>query len=187
MKWLVLAGLALTSVAPGRELAGVVMPEQIEVEGRTLVLNGLGLREATVFKVDVYVAGLYLEEKTTDPDAILELTQALQIRMEFLRHVGRNAIVETWDESFDKHAEEEPASYRDGLRKLDRFMSDMSRGDTMIYTYFPEREALRVEIRDEARGLIPGAAFARAFLRVWIGPRVGWEKLKCGLLGLTKH
>ncbi len=187
MKWLVVASLALASAAPARELAGVVMPEQIEVDGRTLVLNGLGLREATVFKVDVYVAGLYLEEKTTDPGAILELTQALQIRMEFLRRVGRKAIVETWDESFEKHAGEEPASYRDGLRKLDRFMSDMSRGDTMIYSYFPDREAFRVEIRDEARGFIPGAAFARAFLRVWIGPHVGWNKLKRGLLGLPKR
>ena len=50
------------------ELAGVVMPEQVTVDGKTLVLNGLGLREATFLRVDVYVAGLYLEEKSQDAD-----------------------------------------------------------------------------------------------------------------------
>ena len=52
-------GLALGSAAPAAELAGVTMPDTDTVEGKTLKLNGLGLRKKMVFKV--YVAGLYLE------------------------------------------------------------------------------------------------------------------------------
>ncbi len=55
--------ILIASTAFAAELAGVRMSDQVTVDGRTLSLNGLGLREATAFKVDVYVAGLYLEQK----------------------------------------------------------------------------------------------------------------------------
>jgi len=42
----------------GREVAGVKMPDTVTVEGKTLKLNGMGLRKKVMFKV--YVAGLYL-------------------------------------------------------------------------------------------------------------------------------
>jgi len=49
------------------ELAGVTFPDQISVDSRTLLLNGMGLREATILKVDVYVAALYLERNRPTP------------------------------------------------------------------------------------------------------------------------
>ena len=45
-------------------LAGVSLPDSQQVAGKTLALNGLGLR--TKFMVKVYVAGLYLEQKSSD-------------------------------------------------------------------------------------------------------------------------
>jgi len=175
--------LAFSGAARPEELAGIFMPDRLEVEGRNLLLNGLGLREATIFKVDVYVAGLYLERKTSDPEDILALTQALQIKMKFLRSVSRKDIVEAWDEGFEKHAGVDRRFYRDGLQSLDGWMSDMSKGDTMTYTYLAHEATLRVEVNDEIQGLIPGPEFTRSFLRVWIGPNVTWNKLKRGLLG----
>ena len=53
------------------ERAGVSLPEKATVEGRTLILNGMGLRKATWLRVKVSVAGLYLEEKSLDAEDIL--------------------------------------------------------------------------------------------------------------------
>ena len=39
--------------AQGRECEGVSFPEQVQLQGATLKLNGLGLRQATFLKVDV--------------------------------------------------------------------------------------------------------------------------------------
>jgi len=36
-----------------------------------LVLNGLGLRQATMMKVNVYVAALYVAQRSADANAIL--------------------------------------------------------------------------------------------------------------------
>src|SRR3989337_2459246 len=63
------------------------MPDQATVEGKTLVLNGMGLREATFLKVAVYVAGLYLESKSADANAILGSSQVKRISMHFVRDV----------------------------------------------------------------------------------------------------
>jgi hypothetical protein len=58
-------------VAHSKECKGVNFPEQAQVEGSTLTLNGLGLRQATVLKINVYVAALYVVKPSTDADAIL--------------------------------------------------------------------------------------------------------------------
>ena len=42
-------------------LAGVTLSDNAQVAGKTLVLNGLGVRKK--FVVKVYVVGLYLEQK----------------------------------------------------------------------------------------------------------------------------
>ena len=47
-------------VAHGKECKGINFPEQAQVEGSNLTLNGLGLRQATMFKVNVCVAALYV-------------------------------------------------------------------------------------------------------------------------------
>lgn len=47
-------------VAHGKECEGVSFSEQVQSEGGTLMLNGLGLRQATFLKINVYVAVLML-------------------------------------------------------------------------------------------------------------------------------
>jgi hypothetical protein len=59
------------SVAQGKECKGVNFPDQAQVEGTNLTLNGLGLRQATAFKVNVYVAALYVVKTSSDAAALL--------------------------------------------------------------------------------------------------------------------
>ena len=58
---LVLTVVLGAATATAATKAGVTMPDSVTVETKTLSLNGLGLREATIFDVDGYVAGLYVE------------------------------------------------------------------------------------------------------------------------------
>ncbi|HIO69080.1 MAG TPA: hypothetical protein EYG58_00830, partial [Nitrospirales bacterium] len=77
----------VVGAASAAELAGITMPESISVGEKTLVLNGLGLREATFLKFDVFVGGLYLEQKTHDPNKIIQSQQMKQVAMHFVRNV----------------------------------------------------------------------------------------------------
>ena len=63
---LILTSALVAAPAMAGKKAGVTMPDAIKVSDKTLTLNGMGLREATFLKVDVYVAGLYVENVSSD-------------------------------------------------------------------------------------------------------------------------
>lgn len=59
-----LVGLASIGRLDAASVAGVTLPDTATVGSTRLVLNGLGLR--TKFVLKVYVAGLYLPQKSSD-------------------------------------------------------------------------------------------------------------------------
>ena len=58
------APLALGAPVFGAECLKVKVPDSVKAGNTDLVLNGLGIRKATFVKVKVYVAGLYLPQKS---------------------------------------------------------------------------------------------------------------------------
>ena len=80
-------------------LAGVTMPDTAQVGSTKLVLNGLGLR--TEYMVKVYVAGLYLEQKSSDAGAIIKADAPKQIVMQFLHGASKSQMANAFKESFN--------------------------------------------------------------------------------------
>src|SRR5262249_50828547 len=158
--------LAAAVAAFGGELKGVRMPDQITVEGKTLTLNGIGLREVTLIKA--YVAGLYLETKSQDADAILRSTQLKKIDIQFLRDASRKQLAERWDEGFEKNCPKPCTELKDRLATFNSYMADMKNGDTMSFTFFPGR--VEVTVKGKTMGSISGDDFAKALLAIWLGP-----------------
>src|ERR1039458_4616669 len=68
-------------------LAGVTMPDTAQVGGKNLVLNGLGLRTKVIVKV--YVAGLYVEQKSSDPNTLIKSDTTKQIVMKFVHGASK--------------------------------------------------------------------------------------------------
>ena len=166
------------------ELAGISMPDEIDVDGKKLVLNGLGLREASMLKVDVYVAGLYLERKSSDADAVIESDDEVKrIRMEFVRKVKQKSIIKAWDEGFEKNAGAKGDALAERLATLNSYMIDFASGDTMTFTYLPAT-GVEVEVNGTSRGRIEGADFARVLWSIWLGPEPPNPGIKTGMLGL---
>ncbi len=78
--------------AAAKELAGVNMPDTLSVAGKTLRLNGVGLRKKAIFKV--YVGGLYLEAPTKSAAAALAADAPRVLRMHFLRSIEKEKLVD---------------------------------------------------------------------------------------------
>jgi hypothetical protein len=166
------------------ERAGVTFPDQSTIEGRTLVLNGTGVRKATWLRIKVYVAGLYLEEKSSDADAILHPGRAKRVALVFVRAVDRDDLLKAWDESFKENAGRDFAALETRIATLHGWMPGrVARGDSFAFTYLPETGVL-VTVKDVARGTIPGADFARSLFASWLGAEAPSPALKAGLLGL---
>ena len=69
-------------------LAGVTLPDTVQVGSTMLVLNGMGIR--TKYMVKVYVAGLYLEQKSSDPGAIIKADAPKRIVMQFVHGASKS-------------------------------------------------------------------------------------------------
>jgi hypothetical protein len=79
-------------VAEGKECKGVNFPDQAQAEGSNLTLNGLGMRQATAFKVNVYVAALYVTKPSSDSNALLGSNASSELILHFVRNVGADDV-----------------------------------------------------------------------------------------------
>ena len=179
---LLLLALLLALPAVAGELAGVTLPDQVTVSGQILLLNGLGLREATPFMIDVYVAGIYLETKSSDPGAILEVDRPKQIVMKFVRSVGKEKLAEAFTEGFDKNAGDQRASVASGLAMLNAALTDVKKEDVISLTYLPDT-GVTVSIKGKDAAVIPGGEFQRVLFSIWLGAHPPNVPLREGLLG----
>ncbi len=159
---------------------GVSMPDSVDVGGTKLVLNGMGTRKATMFKVKVYVMGLYLAEKRGSAKAIMQSEGPKRIVMQFVRDVGAEKIRDGWQKGFEKNAPDAAALQA----KIDQFnaaMVDMKKGDTIQLDFIGNR--VDVIINGAKKTSIEGMDFQRALLSIWLGPHPPNKALKAGILG----
>src|SRR4051812_13175475 len=82
------------------EVDGVTFPDSTTVDTAPLVLNGTGIRAATIFNVHVYVAALYVASKNSDSKAIIADPRPKQLVMEFKREIGKDDMQKAWRKSF---------------------------------------------------------------------------------------
>lgn len=178
-------GLTLAlSIAPAHSATrdGVTLADSTQVGDKTLVLNGIGIREATIFNVNVYMAGLYLEKKTGDAAAIIKSDAPKRIIMHFVRDVGLDDITDAYQEGFKKNAKDKFASIKAQVEKWNSFMAEMKKGDRMTVTYLPG-QGTTVNIRGKDQGTIAGHAFSQVLFRIFLGPKPPNKDLKEGMLG----
>jgi hypothetical protein len=174
MKRIFCAAMLLTLLcltpAHAAELAGVTLPDTVEVGAQKLALNGIALREKFVF--DVYVAGLYLTEKSHDPAAILQKEAPRMMVMHFVRDVDAKAIRKAWLDGLEANVKDITPDLREKFGQLADMMTDVKEGQEMGFTYDPGT-GTDVMVAGLSQGGIPGKDFADAILATWIGPKPG--------------
>lgn len=175
---LLLLGLAQSSTAA--ELAGVDMEDTARIDDATLTLNGLGLRKKAIFKV--YVGGLYLTQKQSDPATILEADEPRRMVLEFVRNVSASSISDAWNDCLTANRPQAAEPLLDSFEMLSGWMEDVSKGDRLIFTYRPG-QSTRVSVKGKTRGEVDGKEFADALFECWIGDHPPSEDFKKGLLG----
>ena len=163
------------------EIDGVQLPASLQIDGKTLQLNGYGLRTYSILGIHIYVAGLYLEHLSTNPDEILRSPETKLLTVRF-RH--------------DVSAEKSRNAWRDGLlnnclapcrldpKDVDAFLSqitDMKAGDS--YDLLFTQRGAAVTNNGRMVGTVAKPQFAQAMLATFLGPKPGTPSLKHDLLG----
>lgn len=184
-KWFTaLLSLFLALNVEAKEVAGVELQEQVSLSGvdSPLLLNGAGIRYKFFFKI--YVAALYLPQKQSSAEKILQGEQANRMVMHFIYdEVPKQKLVQGWNDGFEANVNEKKlTSLRPRLEKFNALFDDLHEGDVVLLDYLPG-EGTRVTLGGEQRAVIEGADFNRALLSVWLGEEPVTEDLKESLLG----
>ena len=159
--------LLLATSAVAGTLAGVTLPDQVDVKGQKLVLNGLGLR--TKLFIKVYVGGLYLPAKEKSAQKILAADAPRRMALHFIYNVSKDQMCDAWNEGLEANTPNASAEVKKNFQTLCGWMDGVGKGQQLVLTYLPG-EGTHVEISGKEKGTLPGKPTADAILATWIGP-----------------
>lgn len=183
MKTVIPALLALLLALPAGAgtLAGVTLPDKADVDGKSLVLNGMGLRKKLIIKV--YVGGLYLPQKEKSASKVLGADVPRRMVLSFIYDVSKDQMCEAWDEGLEANVPNASAEVKKNFTTLCSWMDGVGEGQKLLLTYVPG-EGTHVEVGGKAKGTLPGKPTADAILSTWIGQKPGpGEDFKKAVLG----
>jgi hypothetical protein len=167
--------------AAAKECLGVNFPEQTRADASTLALNGLGVRKATLMKINVYIAALYVANPSSDPNSILGSKAPIKLILHFVRDVGAADISNGFDEGFARSAKGQLPAMQERIAMLNGWMTDLKSGQQMTFISRPG-VGVEMDISGSVKGTVKGDDFAKAFLSIWLGNPPNAE-IKTGLLG----
>ncbi len=176
----ILAGGAVSAGA-ATELDGVSLPDSMVVAGRQLVLNGIGLRTYSILGVHIYVAGLYLQQRSSDADAILRSPGIKLLEFRFVRDVGAGDARRSWREGLRNNC---TLPCRLPPQEVAQFLAavpSVHRGDSSALLFAPGR--LDVTFDGRSYGTVTDPLLAQVVLATFIGPAPSSPRLKRELLG----
>lgn len=165
------------------EVGGVNIQDTLDTDAGSLVLNGTGIRKKFGFKV--YIGALYLAEKSSDSQKIIDADEPMAIVMTWKRSGPVKKVNPVYAEGFKYVAD----TGSDALKSdIDAFLGltvKANKKDVWTYRYLPGK-GVDVIFNGELIKTIPGLEFKKALFSIWLfkGDNFsGDKKLRAGMLG----
>lgn len=160
---------------------GITVPDSRIVEGTPLLLNGIGLRTASIFNVHVYVAALYVEHPSTDPEVILRSPDRKMLELHFVHDIDAIAARKAWQEGFNRTCRAPCQLPQPELAQFLATVPSVHPGDVARFVF--RQDGLFVLLGNQQIGKVSDTNFIQVILAMFIGPAPASERLKQELLG----
>ena len=171
------------AIAKDIKVSGVSVAENLNIERKTMFLNGSGVRSKFFF--DLYVGSLYLSSKTKDADVAMNEKFAA-IRLNIIsglitKDKMQEAIVEGFEHA--THHNVKPIK-----SEIDEFMSlfdtGIKEGDQFTFVF---HKGVGVTAYKNMNKLtdIKNEIFRKALLAIWLGDKPAQKSLKRHMLGTS--
>lgn len=176
----------LAAPALAKEVGGVTVPDSVSAGGKSLVLNGTGVRKKFGM-VKVYAGALYLGQKSSDAEKIIASDEPMALVMAWIKDgVEKAAVSKAWHEGFARAMNGNTAPLKAQIETFDGcFPAVYKKKDVYKFVYEPG-VGTTVEINGQKKTVIPGLAFKKALFGNYLGSTGsdgGLATLKTGLLG----
>ena len=162
-----------------KDVDGHPVPDTVSQDGKNLSLIGAGIRNKWMF--DVYVGALYAEKPTFNAANLIKSEQIKRMDLHMLRDVGKDKIIESIREGFEKNSKAQMPALQARLDQLAAAVPDLKKGNVLSLTYVPEKGVIVGGVAKET--VISGKDFGDALFSCWLGPDPADSDLKRKLLG----
>lgn len=185
MKYLItlLALVTVMSTNAQTKINGIVMPNVVKANGKYLKINGGGVREKMF--LDLYVGALYLEEKSSDANTIINADKSMAIKMRIISGmVSKDNMEEAIREGFDKSTGNNTDPIKDKMNSLIEkgFAGEIIKGDVFDLIYVPGVGTSLIKNNKELV-TIKGLDFKKALFGIWLCDQPADANLKKKMLG----
>lgn len=169
-------------------IEGVRVPNSVQLAGRTLQLNGAGIRYKAIVKV--YVAALYMEQTGGTPEQIYNNKGSTQLVITMLRNINSAELGRLFIKGMEENTTKEEqtkliADFRYMGELFARFRN-LDKGESLIIQW-PANGAMAVSVDgffDQTP--IKNPEFRKALLSIWLGENPADWQLKSQLLNNAK-
>lgn len=178
----VLFGLCLLSApAFAAKVEGVHFPDTMKIGGQQLVFNGGGQRLDYGF--GVYVAGLYLQQKSADAAKIVNAKAPMDVRIQITSFmVTADNMASGFEKAFEETATTDTAPIKAQIEAFCASFKGLGNHDVYDFAYVPGK-GVQVLRNGTSVTVIPGIAFKEALYGIWLGPKSVQSGLKERMLG----
>jgi hypothetical protein len=180
---LLLCALLFTSSAQAANVGELELKERIKLGEANLYLNGAGQR--TKLFIDLYIAALYLPDKSHDAQAIIDANEVMLIQIHVISNlINSDTLTQGTMEGFNKstgHQTEAIQGLIDDF--LGAFQEPIVIGDTFEMVYQPGKGVTVVKNRHIIKTIADNQAFKRALFGIWLSDKPAQFSLKENLLG----
>jgi len=178
----VLLAALLGQAAPGRaaDVGGVQVPDIEQVNGKSLHLNGAGRRTYSFLEIHIYVASLYLEHPSADPDQIIRSPETKLLEVTFERDIGAEDARSSWRIGFANNC---LAPCHLPPAETDAFIAGvpaMHKGDRFRLLF--QQNKATITVNDQPIGMVTDPQLADAILATFLGPKPASPSLRQALL-----
>ena len=176
------SALLLSFAAQALEVAGVKLPEQMQLEQQSLTLNGAGIRK--MLFMDLYVGSLYTKTKTSQPADILDSKTPVAIRLDIISGmITSDKMASTVKDGFKKATGGKMEPLQERLDSfIGVFKDEIVKGDQFTLVAVPGK-GLNAYKNGTYLTNIKGDDFSKTLLKIWLGDKPADKRLKKAMLG----
>jgi hypothetical protein len=180
-----LAVTLLSNVSAQTKISGVILSPKIAPAKTELILNGGGVR--TKYFIKVYVAGLYLQNKSNKAKEIVDADKPMAVRLHIISNLLTSDNMATAiREGFEKSTNGNIEPFKKDLDIIcSVFKSEPIKiGDLFEIFYSPGVGVSCLKNNKDQKVIIEGISFKKALFGIWLSDNPVDENLKKGILGL---
>ena len=176
--------LSLFVALPSQALTikGVDVKDTMTLENQKLVLNGAGIR--TKWFVEGYIAALYLNEKTSDAQAVIDADEPMAVRL--IITSGMITPKRMSDSTRDGFISSTGGNIAPIANEIDELISafkdKVEEGDIFDLVYQPE-VGVTVYRNGEEKVKVEGMEFKKALFGIWISKNGIQKSLRKDMMG----